>query len=129
MNTTPSTADIPSDLELPPSYGIPLVAIAVGIPLTLIFAWVGVPIVLFGIFLLIQTALIRLKFTATSLEVYRSGKLIRNFPYHEWEDWQIFWQPIPILFYFKEVNSIHFLPIIFDPKLLRERLPDRSSFR
>ena len=52
----------------------------------------------------------------------RSDKLIRSFPYSEWLNWEIFWSPVPVLFYFKEVNSIHFLPIIFDAKTLRSCL-------
>ena len=76
-------------------------------------------------FLLLQSALLRLQYTSTNLDVYRSGKIIRSFPYSEWSHWEIFWQPIPILFYFREVNSIHFLPILFDPKMLRVLLEQR----
>jgi Protein of unknown function (DUF3119) len=110
---------LPDLVELQPSYTIPLVLLAVAIPLTAIQSWVGLGIGAFGIFLSIQTALIKLKFTPTALEVYRGSNLIRTFPYSEWENWEIFWQPVPILFYFKEVNSIHFLPIIFNPQMLR----------
>jgi len=49
---------------------------------------------------------------------YYCEKLIRRFP-QEWQNWQIFWPGVPILFYFKEVKSIHFLPILFDPKTLK----------
>jgi Protein of unknown function (DUF3119) len=72
-----------------------------------------------------QSVIISLKFTATDLEVYRGDKLIRSFPYQEWENWRIFWNPVPILFYFKEIKSIHFLPIIFDPKTLKICLEQR----
>jgi Protein of unknown function (DUF3119) len=110
------------DFELAPSYPIPLVVILVAAPLLVWNLWVGLAIGIFGLFLLLQTAIIRLKFTATSLLVYRSGQEIRSFPYAEWEEWQIFWQPVPILFYFREVNSIHFLPMLFDPQQLRSCL-------
>jgi Protein of unknown function (DUF3119) len=110
---------IPAEIELKPSYTIPLVLVVAAIPLAAISGWLGIAIALFGLFLLIQTIAIRLKFTATALDVYRNSKLIRTFPYREWETWRIFWQSVPILFYFKEVNSIHFLPIIFDPQMLR----------
>jgi hypothetical protein len=110
------------DLELSPSYPIPLVVIVVAAPLLAWNLWVGSAIGIFGLFLLLQTAIIRLKFTATSLLVYRLGREIRSFPYAEWEEWQIFWQPVPILFYFREVNSIHFLPMLFDPQQLRSCL-------
>ena len=84
--------------------------------------WVSLAIAILGVFLLIQTLTIRLRFTETALEVYRSEKLLRNFPYQDWLNWEIFWSPIPILFYFREIKSIHFLPIIFDPKMLRSCL-------
>jgi hypothetical protein len=110
------------DFELAPSYPIPLVVILVAAPLLAWNLWVGLAVGIFGLFLLLQTAIIRLKFTATALLVYRSGQEIRSFPYAEWEEWQIFWQPVPILFYFREVNSIHFLPMLFDPQQLRSCL-------
>jgi hypothetical protein len=123
VTTTPAPTQLPAKLE--PSYTIPLILIAAAIPVATIQTWVGLGIGIFGLFLSIQTAIIRLEFTPTALDVYRSNKLIRTFPYREWETWQIFWQPVPILFYFKEVNSIHFLPIIFDPQMLRTCLEDR----
>jgi Protein of unknown function (DUF3119) len=119
MTSIPKQNQLPETVELEPSYTIPLVLIATAIPIAAIQLWVGAGIGIFGLFLTIQTAIIKLKFTTTDLEVYRGNNLIRSFPYQEWETWQIFWQPVPILFYFKEVNSIHFLPIIFDPQMLR----------
>ncbi|AFY79478.1 MAG: DUF3119 family protein [Hydrococcus sp. C42_A2020_068] len=106
-------------VELAPSYKIPLVLIVAAIPIAWIQIWVGLVISLFGLFLMLQTATIRLQFTKTALDVYRSGKLIRNFPYAEWQNWKIFWDRVPILFYFREIKSIHFLPILFDPKTLK----------
>ncbi|WP_390883386.1 DUF3119 family protein [Kovacikia minuta] len=67
-----------------------------------------------------------MRFTETDFDIYRGEKLIRRFPYRDWQNWRIFWSPVPILFYFREVKSIHFLPILFDPKTLRlclERIP------
>lgn len=119
VTTIPSSSPLPTEVELQPTYTIPVVLILAAIPLAALQFWVGVGIGVFGLFLSIQTALIRLRFTTTALDVYRGSKLIRSFPYREWETWQIFWQPVPILFYFKEVNSIHFLPIIFDRQMLR----------
>ena len=119
MTSIPESNQLPEIVELKPNYTIPLVLTAAAIPIAAIQLWVGIAIGIFGLFLTIQTAIIKLKFTTTALEVYRGSKLIRTFPYQEWETWQIFWQPVPILFYFKEVNSIHFLPIIFDSQLLR----------
>ncbi len=119
MTSIPASTQLPTEVELQPNYTIPLVIIAAAIPVAATQIWVGLVIGVFGLFLTIQTAIIRLKFTTTALDVYRGSKLLRTFPYREWETWQIFWQPVPILFYFKEVNSIHFLPIIFDSQMLR----------
>lgn len=112
-------------VELAPSYVIPIVLVGAAIPLLFVQVWLSAAIGLFGSFLLIQTVLLRLRFTPTDLDVYRGETLIRRFPYREWQNWEIFWSPVPILFYFREVKSIHFLPIIFDPKMLRACLEQR----
>ena len=117
MTTTPTT-QTSNIVELPPNYIIPIVLLISAFPLFLIQRWVSLGVAIFALFLLVQTALIRLQFTPTDLDVYRSGKLLRRFPYQDWTNWEIFWTPVPILFYFREVKSIHFLPIIFDAKLL-----------
>ncbi|BAQ62370.1 glycerol dehydrogenase and related enzymes [Geminocystis sp. NIES-3708] len=114
-------------ITLKPNYNIPIIIIISGIALTLWSSILALVIIIFGIFLLIQANLIRLTFTSTALDVYRGKKNIRTFPYTEWETWAIFWQPLPILLYFKEVKSIHFLPIIFDPNTLRECLEQYCS--
>jgi Protein of unknown function (DUF3119) len=118
VTTTPAPIQLPANVKLAPNYTIPIVLIAVAIPIAALQLWVGLGIGIFGLFLSIQTTIIKLEFTTTALNVYRSSNIIRTFPYSEWENWQIFWQPVPILFYFKEINSIHFLPIIFDPQML-----------
>lgn len=105
-------------IELKPNYRIPIVLVISAIPLVLINVIVAAVISIFGLFLMFQTVAIRLQFSETALDVYRSGNIIRSFPYAEWSNWRIFWQPVPILFYFREINSIHFLPIIFDAKTL-----------
>lgn len=112
-------------VELAPSYTLPIVLVVAAIPLLLVQAWLSGAIALLGLFLLFQTATIRLKFTDTALDVYRSDQLLRNFPYQDWQNWRIFWPAVPILFYFKEVKSIHFLPILFDPKMLKTCLEQR----
>jgi Protein of unknown function (DUF3119) len=105
--------------ELAPSYNIPIVLIAAVIPLVWLQTWVAFVVGVFGLFLLLQAALIRLQFTETDLVVFRSSKEIRRFPYAEWQEWEIFWSPVPVLFYFREINSIHFLPVLFQPQELR----------
>ncbi len=84
--------------------------------------WVGLLITLLGLFLGIQTTLIRLTFTETELQVCRGTTILRQFPYGDWQIWTIFWRPVPILFYFREVQSIHFLPMLFSPAELRHQL-------
>ena len=123
--TSSFTTDSTSTVQLQPSYNIPIVLLISAIPLLVVQVWVGAVIALLGLFLLLQTATIRLHFTATDLDIYRGEKLLRRFPYQEWQNWRIFWNGIPILFYFKEVNSIHFLPILFDPKTLKSCLESR----
>ena len=115
MKTDSSSIEV---VELSPNYKIPLALIAIAIALSIVSIWVGGIIALLGLFLTIQTALIRLQFSDRALLVLRSGKVIKTFPYSDWLNWEIFWSPVPILFYFREVNSIHFLPIIFDSKTL-----------
>jgi len=125
VTATSSSLNSTQTVELAPSYALPLVLVSVSVPLLLVQKVVSLAIALFGLFLMYQAATIRLKFTATALDIYRQEKLIRCFPYQEWLNWQIFWPPVPILFYFKEVNSIHFLPILFDPKMLQACLEQR----
>ena len=122
MNTIETQSVTSETITLKPSYNIPIILVIVAIPLTIFQPFVGIVIALFGLFLMFQAVFIKLKFTPTALEVYRSDKLIRQFPYQQWENWAIFWQPVPILLYFKEIKSIHFLPIIFNAKTLRECL-------
>ena len=109
-------------IELTPRYNLPIFIIILGVAISINLVIIGIITVLFGFFLLIQANIIKLKFTPTALEVYRQKTKIREFPYTDWQNWAIFWQPVPILFYFKEVKSIHFLPIIFDPVTLKQCL-------
>ena len=105
-------------IELSPSYRIPIFLVIFSIILLVVNVWLAAIVLILGLFLTFQTIAIRLKFTNNALDIYSLGKQIRSFPYQEWSNWRIFWQPIPILFYFREVKSIHFLPIIFDPQAL-----------
>ncbi|MEH1892289.1 DUF3119 family protein [Nostoc sp.] len=114
-----------STVELKPSYNIPIVLVIAAIPLLLVQPLVGSVFTLFGLFLMFQALTLRLQFTATDLDIYRGEKLIRRFPYQEWQNWRIFWSGVPILFYFKEIKSIHFLPILFDPNTLKNCLEQR----
>jgi hypothetical protein len=51
--------------------------------------------------------------------------VLRRFRYAEWQNWRIFWPYFPVLFYFREVNSIHFLPILFSPTMLKSCVEER----
>ncbi|MEO0705381.1 MAG: DUF3119 family protein [Cyanobacteria bacterium J06649_5] len=107
---------------LSPSYKLSVGIILLAFPLMRFQIVVGIVFALLGLFLLYQTTTIRLKFTPTALEVLRKENLLKTFPYQDWETWKVFWPAVPILFYFKEVNSIHFLPVLFNPEELRDRL-------
>jgi hypothetical protein len=118
-----TTMSFPADgVQLAPNYRLPLALIVAALPLFLVQPWLSSAIALFGLFLFYQTLTLRLWFMPAALDIYRGDTLIRRFPYQDWQNWQIFWQPVPILFYFKEVKSIHFLPILFDPQALRSCL-------
>ena len=124
--TTSFTSNSTSTVELKPSYNIPIVLIIGSIPLLVIGQLLAGGIIgLFGLFLMYQAVTLRLQFTATDLDLVRGDDLLRRFPYSEWQNWRIFWNAIPILFYFKETKSIHFLPILFDPKTLKTCLEER----
>lgn len=122
--TTASPTSSPT-VELAPFYALPAALILAALPILFFQVWVSLAIALLGVFLLFQTVVIRLRFTETDLDVYRSDRLLRRFPYRDWQNWRVFWPSFPILFYFKEVNSIHFLPVLFDPQVLRQCLEAR----
>ena len=108
----------PTTVEISPSYRIPLVLLGLGLLTVPLSLWVAAPVIVFSLFLTLQTATIRLRFTPESLAVYRSGTQIRDFPYRDWQNWRVFWPAFPVLFYFREVNSIHFLPMLFNSQEL-----------
>ncbi|MGF1567431.1 MAG: DUF3119 family protein [Nodosilinea sp.] len=118
MTATPASTDI----VLAPSYRIPLGLMALALPLIFVQLWLASLVGLFGGFLLVQALTLTLHFTDQALDIYRGKTLIRRFPYADWQHWEIFWAPVPILLYFREVNSIHFLPILFSPEQLRTSL-------
>jgi hypothetical protein len=125
VTTTASSTAPTSTIELAPSYALPLVLVLAAVPLLFVQKWASLSVGLFGLFLMYQAATIRLQFTPTDLDIYRSSNLIRRFPYREWQNWRILWPAVPISFYFKEINSIHFLPVLFDRKMLQTCLEQR----
>ncbi len=112
-------------ITLLPSYRIPFSLAVLVCPLFAVNVWLPLPFLLFALFLAIQTATLRLQFTDQGLDVYRGVKQIRAFPYADWLHWEIYTPGLPILFYFREVKSIHFLPVLFDSKQLQACLEER----
>lgn len=125
MTTTAASIASRETIVLTPSYKLPIALVVLAAPLLLVQVWGSLVVALFGFFLLVQAATLRLSFTETALDIERRQTLIRRFPYQDWQNWRIFWLPVPILFYFREINSIHFLPILFDPKALQACLEAR----
>ncbi len=122
-----------ADVTLEPRYWVPLGVTLLG-PASLLSAplwggarWLCLALVLFGGFLLLQAAILRLRFSADALLVLRRDQEIRRFPYAEWSGWRIFWPPLPVLFYFREIRSIHLLPVLFDAAELRCQLEQRVA--
>ena len=114
-----------ADTELQPRFWVPLGVVLLGLAFGWL-SWIAAGVIgLFGLFLLLQSALLRLRFEAEALVITRSGTEIRRFPYSDWMNWQVFWPAVPVLFYFREVKSIHFLPMLFDANALNEQLTTR----
>ena len=114
----------PTSVTLKPDARLPLLVVVLGaalLPLPL-HPWPTLVVVLFGVFLLIQTASLRLEFEDRALIVWQNSRELRRFPYDQWLTWRLFAPWLPGLLYFRETQSIHFLPILFSPKELREQL-------
>ena len=89
--------------------------------------WLSINLAVLGLFLLLQSQLLRLQFSGEALLVWQGGQVLRRFPYSEWLGWKLFWGPVPVLFYFREQRSIHLLPVLFDATALREQLSSHVS--
>jgi hypothetical protein len=118
---------------LAPSFGVPLGVVGLGLAALALLpwwagaVWLGLGVAVFGLFLLLQTSLLRLEFGGDALLVWRQQSLLRRFPYGEWLGWRLFWPGLPVLFYFREQHSIHLLPVLFDAATLREQLEQHLS--
>ena len=129
MTTNPAIPSAPgSGTVLAPSVWVPLGVIVAGAACLVLWPlWSGAPwlagiVAVFGLFLLLQTALLRLEFNGDSLLVWRQDTLLKRFPYAEWLSWRLFWPGVPVLFYFREQRSIHLLPVLFDADQLQQQL-------
>ncbi|MEB3199882.1 MAG: DUF3119 family protein [Synechococcaceae cyanobacterium] len=127
----PSPASPWPTVTLEPRYWVPLGVSLLGplclplIPFWSPVRWLALLLVAFGGFLLLQSSQLRLVFEAEALVVRRNDSEIRRFPYAEWLGWRLFWPAVPVLFYFREQRSIHFLPVLFDAVSLRQELERR----
>jgi hypothetical protein len=121
------------DITLEPRPWVALGVIALGATCLLLrplwggAAWLALAVAVLGLFLLLQTALLRLRFSADALVVLRQESEIRRFPYAAWIGWRVFWPAVPVLFYFREQRSIHLLPMLFDATMLRSQLEQRLA--
>ncbi|MEX1323188.1 MAG: DUF3119 family protein [Synechococcaceae cyanobacterium] len=123
--------DSPQPVVLSPHFGVAVAVAGLGLsclallPLWPGALWLALVVTLFGLFLVLQTALLRLEFNGEALLVRRGGEELRRFPYEAWLGWRLFWPPLPVLFYFRERQSIHLLPVLFDAAALRQQLQGR----
>ncbi len=123
--TTPSNLN--EELILPPSYQLPILIIILGIALLPLpfHPWPTVAISSFGLFLLLQSFTLRLKFTKEALVVLQLGRELRTFPFKNWLAWRLLFPKLPGLLYFREKASPHLLPILFSPDILKIQLDRR----
>ena len=109
---------------LAPSYRLPVLIIAFGLLLliTPFHPWPTIAISSFGLFLLLQSFTLKLKFTQSDLIVLQLGRELRKFPFKNWIAWRILLPQLPGFLYFREEASPHLLPILFEVKSLKEQL-------
>ncbi|KGF97007.1 hypothetical protein EU96_1647 [Prochlorococcus marinus str. MIT 9302] len=85
-------------------------------------SWPTIVSASFSFFLLLQAFTLRIKITSDDFIVLQLGKEIRTFPFKNWISWKFFFPIIPGIFYFREKSSPHLLPILFNPKQLKDEL-------
>ena len=114
---------------LAPNPRLPLIIIIFGLSLKLLplNSWPTILIISFGLFLLLQSFTLRLKFTTKDLVVLQLGKELRRFPFAKWISWRIFLPGLPGLLYFREEASPHLLPIIFNREDLVSELQKKVA--
>jgi hypothetical protein len=126
-----SVSDPGQPVLLSPHYGVAAGVTGLGLaclallPLWGGALWLALVVALLGLFLLLQTTLLRLEFNGEALLVLRGGKELRRFPYEAWLGWRLFWPGLPVIFYFRERQSIHLLPVLFNAVSLRQQLQSR----
>ena len=107
-----------------PSFQLPVIVIFLSF--MLLFLNIGsLPTIVcasFSFFLLLQSFTLIIKITNDDFIVLQLGKEIRTFPFKNWISWKFFFPRIPGIFYFREKSSPHLLPILFNPKQLKDEL-------
>ncbi|WP_320664011.1 DUF3119 family protein [Prochlorococcus sp. MIT 1223] len=112
------------EIILSSSFKLPLIITGFG-AILLVLPFSPLPTILissFGLFLLLQSFTLKLKFTKEDLVVLQLGKELRRFPFKNWLAWKLIFPTIPGFFYFREEASPHLLPILFNPKELEAQL-------
>ncbi len=119
-----SQLEAAQSVVLTPEHRLPLLIIFLGftfLPLPL-NSWIAVLIIVFGLFLLLQSFILRLEFTPNDLVVWQLNRELRRFPFKNWLAWRLLLPKLPGLLYFRETASPHLLPILFDPIALENQL-------
>lgn len=125
---------------VPPSYNLPAFFMFAGGFLTYrgdILIIPGIPFVLLGLFLSIQSTRVRILFGPSKLSIAKRTpkglEIIRGWQYKYITNWEVWWEKVPALTYFKETESydgrgsIHFFPIICRGDVLLRQLQGRLS--
>lgn len=123
---------------VPPSYNLPAFFLFTGGYFTYkgdILILPGLPFILLGLLLSIQSLRIRFIFGPTKLSVAQRTpkglKIIRGWQYEKIVNWELWWKKVPVLAYFKEKESyngrgsVHFFPAIAKGNVLLQQLQDR----
>ena len=107
-----------------PSFQLPIIVIVLSFMLLFlnIGSWPTIVSASFSFFLLLQAFTLRIKITSDDFIVLQLGKEIRTFPFKNWISWKFFFPITPGIFYFREKSSPHLLPILFNPKQLKDEL-------
>ena len=121
---TQTNLDPSQSVILKPFFRLPLLIIILGITLIILPVnyWISIGISIFGLFLLVQSFILRLEFTPNDLIVWQLKRELRRFPFKSWLAWRIFLPQLPGILYFREEASPHLLPILFDPQTLEAQL-------
>ena len=115
---------VEESITISPSFKLPIILIFLSF--MLLFLKIGIwPTILsasFSFFLLLQAFTLRINISKEDFIVLQLGKEIRRFPFKNWIAWKIFLPNLPVIFYFREESSPHLLPILFNPKQLKNEL-------